>query len=283
MAAADGQDAASGALGAVVGEVTAEQFVKRFINDQLEDPAKLKNLTPKEQEQYCKDVDQLKQRGVDLSKLSAGLAAALVGGDVNIAAQTGGNAAQNNAVVVVPIMLELVDKGLQAYDALRLAKAIDAGNHDEALDIAQEISIGLATDAIPGNVILAKIGITLNKFGLVGLGGTLLRKLGGDAVEAGAKFANNKRLVEHFKKHGADFGAKSPAEYEKLASEFLENVKPQGVLEKVRPSDGAIVRYNPKTEEFGILDKSGTVKTYYKPQPGQHPYKTNKEYFDAQR
>jgi len=185
IAAANGDDAASGALGAVVGEVTAEQFVKRFINDQLEDPAKLKNLTPKEQEQYCKDVDQLKQRGVDLSKLSAGLAAALVGGDVNTAAQTGGNAAQNNAVVVVPIMLELVDKGLQAYDALRLAKAIDAGNHEEALDIAQEISIGLATDAIPGNVILAKIGITLNKFGLVGLGGTLLRKLGGDAVEAG--------------------------------------------------------------------------------------------------
>jgi filamentous hemagglutinin len=68
-----------------------------------------------------------------------------------------------------------------------------------------------------------------------------------------------------------------------LASEFLENVKPQGVLEKVRPSDGAIVRYNPKTEEFGILDKSGTVKTYYKPQPGKHPYKTNMEYYDAQR
>jgi len=282
MAAADGQDAASGALGAVVGEVTAEQFVKRFINDQLEDPAKLKNLTPKEQEQYCKDVDQLKQRGVDLSKLSAGLAAALVGGDVNTAAQTGGNAAQNNAVVVVPIMLELVDKGLQAYDALRLAKAIDAGNHEEALDIAQEISIGLATDAIPGNVILAKIGITLNKFGLVGLGGTLLRKLGGDAVEAGAKFANNKLLVRHFEKHGADFGAKSVAEYEKLASDFMTKPNSQGVLEKVRPRDGATIRYNTKTDEFGVQNKDGIIQTYYKPEPGKHPYKTNLEYFNAQ-
>lgn len=197
--------------------------------------------------------------------------------------QTGGNAAQHNELVTLSIFLELVDKGLQAYDALRLAKAIDAGNHEEALDIAQEISIGLATDIIPGNVILAKIGLSLNKFGLVGLGGTILRKLGGDAVGAGAKFANQKLLVEHFKKHGPDFGVKTAKEYENLAVDFMTKQKPAGVLEKVRPSDGSTVRYNPATEEFGILGDNGVLRTYYKPSPEVHKHKTNMDYYNAQK
>lgn len=85
MAAADGKDAASGALGGVVGEVAAEALSKDLKN---------KIFTGKIEPQ---DIQSWVNLGVDLSKLAAGLAAAATGGDVNTAAQTGGNAAQNNA------------------------------------------------------------------------------------------------------------------------------------------------------------------------------------------
>jgi filamentous hemagglutinin len=86
MAAADGKDAASGALGAVVGEITADEL-SRVLKEKLQTG----DITPK-------DVESWIGRGVDLSKLTAGLAAAVVGDDVNTAARTGGNAAKNNGL-----------------------------------------------------------------------------------------------------------------------------------------------------------------------------------------
>lgn len=69
----------------MVGEVAAEAFYKDLEN---------KILTGKIEP---KDIQSWVNLGVDLSKLAAGFAAAAAGGDVNTAAQTGGNAARNNA------------------------------------------------------------------------------------------------------------------------------------------------------------------------------------------
>jgi filamentous hemagglutinin len=52
-------------------------------------------------------------------------------------------------------------------------------------------------------------------------------------------------------------------------------------LEKVR-ANGDIVRYNPATEEFGIVKSDGTIRTYYKPDPANHGFPTNLDYFNAQ-
>lgn len=84
MAAADGKDAASGAIGGVVGEIAAQEL-SRVLTEKLDSGT----ITPKE-------VGAWMDRGVDVSKLAAGLVAAAVGADVNTAAHTGGNAAQNN-------------------------------------------------------------------------------------------------------------------------------------------------------------------------------------------
>lgn len=100
----------------------------------LANPEGLKNLTDEEARQLAADMDRLKATGADLGKLSAGLAAALAGKDIDTAVTTGGNAAEHNALIIIPIVLELMDKGLQAYDAYRLAKAIEAGDTDEATD-----------------------------------------------------------------------------------------------------------------------------------------------------
>ncbi|HEY3940443.1 MAG TPA: hypothetical protein VGL97_23650 [Bryobacteraceae bacterium] len=104
---------------------------------------------------------------------------------------------------------------------------------------------------------------------------------GGAPKNTGAKFTDDAKLQSHFEDHGGDFGARTEAEYQQQASDFLTRIKPQGVLEKIRPN-GDIVRYNPATEEFGVLSKSGAVRTYYKPDPAIHGYPTNLDYFNAQ-
>lgn len=75
----------------MVGEVAGELFVQNWLRGKLADPS-VSQVTKAEK-------DALTALGVDLSKLAAGIAAALVGLDVNIAALTGGNAAQNNAML----------------------------------------------------------------------------------------------------------------------------------------------------------------------------------------
>jgi filamentous hemagglutinin len=86
-------DAAAGAIGAVVGEMTAEQF-----RDVLIEKIITGYVSPQ-------DVEHWVQSGVDLSRLVAGLVAAAVGVDIDTAAETGGNAAENNAFFVTALIL----------------------------------------------------------------------------------------------------------------------------------------------------------------------------------
>jgi filamentous hemagglutinin len=180
-------DAAAGAIGAVVGEMAAEAFVQRFVYGQMKNSEALMNLTDEEALQLQADLIRLKSAGVDLGRLAAGIAAAVAERDIDTAATTGGNAAENNAFFVIPVLLEFMDKGLQAYDAYRLAKAIEAGNTDEAAEISAEIALGAATDAIPANVVAIKIGIAVKKFGLAGLGAKIVGKFADEAVEVASK------------------------------------------------------------------------------------------------
>ncbi|MFA7238004.1 MAG: RHS repeat-associated core domain-containing protein [Phycisphaeraceae bacterium] len=97
----------------------------------------------------------------------------------------------------------------------------------------------------------------------------------------GAKFADNAKLDDHFQRHGADFGAKTAAEYQGKADTFLTGSRGQGVLEKVRPN-GDVIRYNPATEEFGVVSKNGAIRTYYRPDPKVHGKPSNLDYFNGQ-
>ena len=72
--------------------------------------------------------------------------------------------AENNAIFIlaVPIALELIDKGITAYDAWELQQAIEEGRDEDAKEIAADIAIGLATEAVPGNKILQRVADTLS-------------------------------------------------------------------------------------------------------------------------
>jgi len=90
MGVALGGDGTSGAVGAVAGEAVADAFVSDYIRDTLA------GKTYASVEEFEETKAQLKALGVDMSKLSAGIAAAALGKDIDTAASTGGNAAKNN-------------------------------------------------------------------------------------------------------------------------------------------------------------------------------------------
>ena len=77
-------------------------------------------------------------------------------------------------------------------------------------------------------------------------------------------FLNPRQLNRHYASHGAEFGAKSATQYQALADMFLGGIRVQPIEECVRDK-GDIVRFNPVTDEYGVLDSGSTIRTYFKP------------------
>jgi pyocin large subunit-like protein len=108
----------------------------------------------------------------------------------------------------------------------------------------------------------------LTVLGNVGLARALIR--GGVAVFRGlqaartAQFATKSLLASHFKKHGAEFGAKSAKEYLSQAQRF---VRSEG-LETATRANGDRLLYNASKNEFAVVTKEGTIRTYFKPDDG---------------
>ncbi len=84
------------------------------------------------------------------------------------------------------------------------------------------------------------------------------------------KFANEDRLNEHFEKHGIAMGFESSAEYEKAASDVVND---PGALHKIEAEDGDDVYYLESSNELVIVSTRGYIRTYFLPDDG-------KAYFD---
>ncbi|WP_295087966.1 hypothetical protein [Ruminococcus sp.] len=89
-------------------------------------------------------------------------------------------------------------------------------------------------------------------------------------------FRSQKLLTEHFEKHvqefAGDFDYKSAKDYEKGASDVINNSE---ALHKVESEDGDGVYYIEATNEFVILSTDGYIRTYFRPNGG-------KSYYDRQ-
>lgn len=89
-------------------------------------------------------------------------------------------------------------------------------------------------------------------------------------------------LNGHFEEHGSDFGATTAEQ----ASDFLTDQDNPNILEfnRVRGTRaGDTVRFNPETDEFGVIRPDGTIRTYYRPNPKLHGFATNLDYFNSER
>ncbi|MFC3384354.1 outer membrane protein assembly factor BamB family protein [Couchioplanes azureus] len=86
----------------------------------------------------------------------------------------------------------------------------------------------------------------------------------------------------HYKDHGKDFpDVQNALQYARKARDWFDNPTPT-TLTKVRDWNGDVVRFDPETDYFGVMTKDGTPRTFYKPDPEQHGFPTNLDYFNAQ-
>jgi hypothetical protein len=109
------------------------------------------------------------------------------------------------------------------------------------------------------------------------------------AIEFGStqtpQFATEGLLSRHFGEHGSDFGATTASEYEQQAARFLTEQDPN-ILEFTRTKGyriGDTVRFNPDTDEFGVITSNGSIRTYYRPDPKLHGRPTNLDYFNSEK
>ncbi len=149
----------SGAIGAAVGEVVGWHTVAKIERD-IKEALQKDNLTKAEAEEL---VTQWRADGVSMARLASGLSAALVGGDVDVGAVAGENAANNNAIpaviIIVAAALEALDRALLAKDAYDISIALhqcNGGNQascDQAAEMAKDAAIGAGIELTVGAVI----------------------------------------------------------------------------------------------------------------------------------
>ncbi len=80
-------------------------------------------------------------------------------------------------------------------------------------------------------------------------------------------------LQDHFDRHGADFGAKTPEDYAAKAWLFLRRATAENLPAKV-DDDGVLRVYEAKTKTFASYNRNLTTKTFFKP--------GRPDYFDEQ-
>jgi filamentous hemagglutinin len=86
--------------------------------------------------------------------------------------------------------------------------------------------------------------------------------------------------LSHWGFHAHEFTVRpsDAAVYEMMADAFFGARLP-GVAEAQRRGNGDLVRFDPWTDHFGVLDKNGHIKTFYKANPAIHGERTNADYF----
>jgi len=93
---------------------------------------------------------------------------------------------------------------------------------------------------------------------------------------ASVGFADQRRLDEHFGKHGAEFGRITKQDYLRQA-QLLRDAKVGGpVLEVVR-RDGVVTRYDQQTGAFIAFSSNGVIRTFFKPNDGERYWRRQAE------
>ncbi|MFO1161413.1 MAG: hypothetical protein U1E60_21425 [Reyranellaceae bacterium] len=89
-------------------------------------------------------------------------------------------------------------------------------------------------------------------------------------------FADQRRLDEHYEKHGAEFGRITKQDYLKQA-QLLRDARPvDPILEAVR-RDGVVTRFDRQTGAFIAFNPNGVIRTFFKPNDGERYWRRQAE------
>jgi pyocin large subunit-like protein len=82
-------------------------------------------------------------------------------------------------------------------------------------------------------------------------------------------FASREKLLEHYRKHGREFGNISVEEYLEIAQTLRDQPAGGGIVEAVR-ADGVVTRFDRNTGVFIAFNRDdGTIRTCFKPNDGE--------------
>ena len=83
---------------------------------------------------------------------------------------------------------------------------------------------------------------------------------------ANRKYSAEQNAQYHFKRNGADFGAKSVDQFVRTAHDFVTD-PPKGTL-TLKRANGDTLMYDPKGNVFAVATKDGAPRTLFKPDDG---------------
>jgi pyocin large subunit-like protein len=87
------------------------------------------------------------------------------------------------------------------------------------------------------------------------------------AVRSNIGFASRQKWLDHFNKHGHEFGKITAEEYLRLAQTLRDRAVSGDVLESVR-RDGVVTRFDKQAGAFLAFNQNLTIRTYFKPNDG---------------
>jgi pyocin large subunit-like protein len=95
---------------------------------------------------------------------------------------------------------------------------------------------------------------------------------GAPAIHPEIGFATRGKLLEHYEKHGAEFGSLSQEEYLRQAQILRDSPAGGDILEAAR-ADGVITRFDRMTGAFIAFNPDLTIRTYFKPNDGERYFR----------
>ena len=93
---------------------------------------------------------------------------------------------------------------------------------------------------------------------------------------AAVGFADQRRLDEHYEKHGAAFGRITRQDYLHQAQLLRDAKVGDPILETVR-SDGVTTRFDRQTGAFIAFNANGVIRTFFKPNDGDRYFRRQAE------
>ncbi len=89
-------------------------------------------------------------------------------------------------------------------------------------------------------------------------------------------FVDERRLDEHYQKHGAEFGRITRQDYLRQAQLLRDAAVGGPVLQTVR-ADGVTTKFDRQTGAFVAVNPNGTIRTFFKPNDGERYYRRQAE------
>ncbi|MCX5835003.1 MAG: hypothetical protein NTV99_10940 [Deltaproteobacteria bacterium] len=87
-------------------------------------------------------------------------------------------------------------------------------------------------------------------------------------VKPAIGFASRQKWIDHYQKHGREFGSISREQYLLKAQELRDRPAGGNILEHVR-RDGMITRFDRATGDFIAFNADGVIRTYFRPNDGE--------------